>query len=336
MVLPITVVVPTYNAMSLLPAHVAAMREWVPHVEDVVIVDSYSSDGTWDYLAEHVDGGNVRMLRHPPGLYESWNHGIAQSGSQYTYISTVGDVIGPNGLTALHETALSLQCDVVLSPPRLISGGGEYPDQGWPIHQIIEYYDVGSPLSLTTGCAVYFAMRYFPSSILGSSASNLYRTQCLQNSPFPCEFGHIGDSAWGVLNAARVNFAIHPEKVADFINHEHTRPRDKLTHARLIHDLNEMAWNQTREHFFGRQSPSVPADATDAFLPLVRDWINVGTRRCSLDFGLQEMRSEGLHWMLKPDAWSLRRKRNKKRLEESRLRRKLDNAVRSAMQNETA
>ena len=47
--LPISVLVPTRNSMSLLPKHVEAMRAWLDFVEEVVAVDSHSTDGTMEF-----------------------------------------------------------------------------------------------------------------------------------------------------------------------------------------------------------------------------------------------------------------------------------------------
>ena len=55
--LPISVLVPTRNSMSLLPQHVEAMRAWLDQVEEVVAVDSHSTDGTLEFLQ--------RELKHP-------------------------------------------------------------------------------------------------------------------------------------------------------------------------------------------------------------------------------------------------------------------------------
>ena len=44
--LPIGVLVPTRDAAALLPDHLTTMREWVHEAQEVVVVDSFSKDGT--------------------------------------------------------------------------------------------------------------------------------------------------------------------------------------------------------------------------------------------------------------------------------------------------
>jgi len=41
---------------------------------------------------------------------------------------------------------------------------------------------------------------FLPHGLLGSSASNHYRTAFLQKHPFPTDFGHCGDTAWESLS----------------------------------------------------------------------------------------------------------------------------------------
>ena len=57
-------------------------------------------------------------------------------------------------------------------------------------------------------------------AILGSSASNLYRTQCLKERPFPTDFGTSGDGGWGILNAFDVKIAVTPRCFSTFRHHQ--------------------------------------------------------------------------------------------------------------------
>lgn len=112
--LPIGVVIPTRNSMAYLPEHVAGMRAWVDLVREMVLVDSFSADGTVDYVRQHLRHPRLRVLTHPPGLYASWNHGIAHVTSPYTYVATLGDTASRTGLQHLFSVTGQLHCDVCL------------------------------------------------------------------------------------------------------------------------------------------------------------------------------------------------------------------------------
>jgi glycosyltransferase involved in cell wall biosynthesis len=115
--LPIGVVIPTRNSMKFLPAHLAALKGWIEQAREVICVDSFSTDGTLEMLKAELHHPRLKILSHPPGLYESWNFAVKQVTSAYIYIATAGDGITLQGLRHLVETAERFQTDLVLSPP---------------------------------------------------------------------------------------------------------------------------------------------------------------------------------------------------------------------------
>ena len=91
--LPVSVLVPTRNAAPLLAEHLAAMRAWTDAVAEIVVVDSQSTDGTVEMIRAGLKHPRIKVLQHPPGLYQSWNFGIGQLESELCYISTVGKAL---------------------------------------------------------------------------------------------------------------------------------------------------------------------------------------------------------------------------------------------------
>ncbi len=216
--LPLSILMPTRNVMSELSNHINSILEWADLVEEIIVVDSCSNDGTPEFIEEKLKHPKIKILSHPPGIYASWNYGLRQISSKYTYISTIGDLISREGLLHLVETADRFQADVVLSRPRFIDQSGNMLSSfRWPIHEIVDELAIKEPIALPTEQAVYYAIKFGAHSILGSSASNLYRTEVLQKNPWPEDFGGAGDTAWGILNASKVRFAITPRQFSSFI-----------------------------------------------------------------------------------------------------------------------
>jgi hypothetical protein len=56
-------------------------------------------------------------------------------------------------------------------------------------------------------------------ALLGSSASNIYRTAFMKRLPFPTEFGTTGDGAWGLQHAAEAVFGVVPGHFSSFLVH---------------------------------------------------------------------------------------------------------------------
>jgi hypothetical protein len=214
------VVIPTKNSMPYLQRHVEGLRLWLDLAHEVVVVDSFSSDGTVEYLRQHLKHPQVTYTTHPPGLYASWNHGIAQVRSAYVYIATAGDLISHHGITELVRTAESLKCDVVISKPGFCDVSGHVaPNIQWPIDDVIAAIGLTEARRLDKLEAVVCAAAHAPGNLVGSCASDIFRTEVLRRFPFPTHFGTAGDGAWGLMHAAEVSWAVVPEKFSTFLCH---------------------------------------------------------------------------------------------------------------------
>lgn len=66
----------------------------------------------------------------------------------------------------------------------------------------------------------YLAFLHCPSSLLGSSASNLYRGAHLRARPFPTEYGTVGDTAWIMRYGHETRLALTPRQGSSFCIHE--------------------------------------------------------------------------------------------------------------------
>jgi hypothetical protein len=219
---PIGALLPTLNARETIAAHLAGAQAWLPLVREVVVVDSYSEDGTLDYLKQHLRHPNVRFLSHPRGLYQSWNFGLQQLTAPYAYIATVGDHITPDGLQHLVAVARELEAEVVLSRPELfdLEGRRILQPSNWPIHRLLQDCPLDKPRRLEPWQLYLLACLDIPRGILGSSASNLYRTEAvLRSGGFPTGYGHAGDTAWAIANAFQTVVAVTPRVFSRFVVH---------------------------------------------------------------------------------------------------------------------
>lgn len=218
----IALVVPTRNCRQALNNHLQNLANFREGISEIVFVDSESTDGTLELIqGQLADWPKASLLQTPPGLYASWNAAIAEISSTWVNIATVGDLLRPGGLAQLLDCAEKYDADVVLSPPAMVNAIQEKVPTRWPIHELLEMS--GSPQMdrLLKECEKWlFLTTLLPSSILGSAASNLYRSCFLQKHPFPTSFGHEGDVAWGVKVAPFVRIAVLGKECASFLVHE--------------------------------------------------------------------------------------------------------------------
>ncbi len=216
----LSVVIPTLNCREMVEAHLQTMRPWLSLVDEIVVVDSYSDDGTPELIEKNLRHPKLRVMRHPRGLYQSWNFGIQQTMGDWIYISTVGDGISKKLLQHLRSVGEELECDVVASKPQFVTVDGRPMDQVvWPIDHILRSMPSRKALRLSGVEAFLYALFSLPCAVLGSSASNLYRGAHLRARPFPTTFGTIGDTAWTLEYGLTTRYGFTPESGSFFRFH---------------------------------------------------------------------------------------------------------------------
>ena len=211
---------PTYNCAPLMERHVVSMAAWIDLADEVIVVDSRSTDGTLDIIQARLRHPNLRIILRDRGLYESWNEGIAATSGDWVYVSTAGDTIEREQLLHLLDLGGRAEAEVVISPPCFVDeDGGSHPDLGWPPHEIISEYGQGKPFVLSKVAAACLALIYCPSCLLGSSASNLYRGDALRARPFPTDFRGAGDTVWLMRHATALRLCLTPQRGSNFCVH---------------------------------------------------------------------------------------------------------------------
>lgn len=230
----LSVVLPTYNCRPLMTRHLAAMAEWSDLADEIVVVDSRSTDGTLEIIREHLRHPKLRIIERDRGLYESWNEGIAATTGDWVYISTAGDTIERSHLLHLIDLGERAAADVIISPPRFVDEAGEPgEDLRWPPSEIIAGSGIGEPFVLTAEAGFVLTFMHCPSALLGSSASNLYRGSHLRARPFPSEFKGAGDSVWILRHAAESRLCFTPQTGSTFCVH----PKEEETHGDKLAEL---------------------------------------------------------------------------------------------------
>jgi len=289
--------------MPYIEAHVRDLNEWIAHVEQVIVVDSESTDGTVECMREHLRHSRVTYINHPPGLYQSWNAAIAQVVTPYTYIATVNDHMPFETLAHMYEEAERYQASVVVSAPELVSEDGEVLDQDWPIHQFIDQHVTTAVYELSAIERLVFSCLYLPGTLIGSSASNLYRTESLQGDPFSTAYGHAGDSAWALARPFEERWLICRDG--------HSRFWD---HGKSAQSSSAGRWIRSKLYQLAAEQFVVFKDKVDASDAEVLDLcisrlIAVWKEKelVVVDYG--KLRASWCPWYLIPRGWMLRRQK---------------------------
>ena len=301
----IGVVVPTLNCVSLLPGHLESMQEWLDIVSEIVVVDSHSTDGTIELLRERLKHPALRILSHPRGLYQSWNFGLSQLRTEYAYISTVGDSITRAGLEHLRVVAERLRCDVVVSTPRLIANDGTLLSDE-PMDSARSTLQITRPMYIEGMKLFMFVMLNISGNILGSSASNLYRTHLLQHHPFPTDFGAVGDRAWSAINAFDCRLGVTPEIFSTFRDHPKSYSKEEYAVEDACRKLFLLANETLRQRL-----------ASDAVLRSeakrigCKDFAGLVGQLVEWQHRLETLRRRKIPWIFNSAGWQARSARNR-------------------------
>jgi len=314
--LPIGVIVPTRNSVSLLADHLASMRPWLDLVEEVVVVDSFSTDGTLERIQADLHHPQLQIIQHPPGLYQSWNHGIRQLRAEYCYVSTVGETITAEGLRHLAELMRTLHCDVVISRPEFVDVNGRpMRPSNWPIDDILGSLRASEPLALEGAALFFFTLLNYGEAILGSSASNLYRTHCLQENPFPVDYGTAGDGGWGLEHCCHIRLGVTPRSFSTFREH----PKSYARAEYAVDGVRQRMLDRIRRTIRG-QAENNPAVAEQARQLQVDEIIRLLEAKLRYQQKLEQCRHKAWPWSLNPTAWLARGLRSAKARELARLK----------------
>lgn len=275
MKLPISAVLPIYNCKERLERHLRSVVVWAPLVKEIIVVDSGSTDGTLELALDVLTPFGALFIHNPPGLYQSWNAGIAAATSPWCYISTVEDPITPEGLEHLLDISFRYNPDIVISPPEMMNeDGSAQSDRIMPSNSLrasFELTGAGDRL-LTRTETVMMLCGFIPSGLLGSSASNLYRTTLLQNHPFPTDFGHCGDTAWGLSVAPFVNIAFTARICARFYCQGTWPAKTPAEHMALHEKMSDLCSATLAAHLH-----------EDSCIPLLQGWFSF-QRKCTWDY----------------------------------------------------
>ena len=208
--LPVSVVSPVRNCVDGMVAHAAHLRTLAEVAAEVIVVDSDSTDGTLEVLKKELAGLDVTFLNHPPGLYQSWNFGLAAANQRYCTVATVGDPMPAHSLKRIVATMEEFSADVVISAPVMLQENGKPSPRRWPVHQIIQAAGITGPQLIDPAAWIIFTTGFYPGNMLSSSSGNLYSTKLMQQNPFSPAYAHGGDGIWALEMARKARWVVDP------------------------------------------------------------------------------------------------------------------------------
>lgn len=247
----VSVIVPVYECAELLPRHLEALETFAHRVCEIIWVITESPDGSDRMAREFAVRLGGRIMEMPRGLYAAWNAGIAAASGKYIYISTVGDVISPDGLTILLGLLRQTGADIAISPPIILppTKANIKRSRHWPLFYFEKLLRPYAGKMIPRRLAILIQLLSGASGLTGSCASCLFLASSLQKRPFLLDHHHYGDTAWLYHHLPEISLAYWSEAVARFAIHgvDIVRTVDKQAIYQLMNRLAQHLAKEERE-----------------------------------------------------------------------------------------
>lgn len=165
---------------------------------ELVVCDSYSDDGTWEFLQQFRSDPRIHLYQIPKeGLYAGWNQCLNRARGEFIYIATADDTMEPSCLEQLMAPMVVCpEAGLTLANVRQINEQGHTMEV--PQKEIQRFFHRHS-----CGCwtrwsreAMFLALACFGWG-LGSVTGFLFRRSLLsQTGFFPTDLSFLGDAEW--------------------------------------------------------------------------------------------------------------------------------------------
>ena len=195
----VSICVPNLNTRQFLPERFASIYGQSFGDWELLVYDSYSTDGAWDFIRDAVAREpRARAWQGPrEGAPASWNPCIREARGDYVYIATSDDTMAPDCLEKL-VAALEANpdCDIAHCPVKVID------ETGRVVADMCEWWWKQSPFARSSGALVDRShVRYAPLDgalhLLGGSVY-ISVTQLLIRRALFDRIGYY-ESSWGSI-----------------------------------------------------------------------------------------------------------------------------------------
>ena len=249
----VSICLPNLNNRKYLPERLESILGQTLQDWELIVVDSYSHDGAWEFLQQAAAKDNrFRLSQAPRGLYASWNRCIRQARGQFVYIATSDDTMSPNGLEKM-AAALEAhpECGLCQCGLRLIDESGQaHPSmlwQGFPFPRFAgSWMNRPHIRRAPLDGVLHFALE----TVYTSITQLLIRRSVFERvGMFDENLGSTGDFEWGMRAGLLEDCVFVPEPLATWRLHEQqiSGGNEALAARGKLLKMSEVAFGRARE-----------------------------------------------------------------------------------------
>lgn len=217
----VSICLPTLNARRFLKPRMDSIYSQTLTDWELIVCDSFSDDGTWEYLQQFKTDPRVRLYQVPKeGLYAGWNECLHRCLGSYVYIAPADDTMCPVALEMLVNPLAQLQdVDLAVCNFNYIGLDGEcIRDRGVNSEEYLG--DWALKPSLRSGYSE-FIFHLCVGTLWTTMNALLFRRELLAKvGLFPTCYGSFGDLNWTLKATLASDVAWLPDKLVGFRIHD--------------------------------------------------------------------------------------------------------------------
>lgn len=216
----VSIIVPNLNKRKFLPECLESIRQQTFTDWEVIFVDGFSDDGSWEFAVQFWNGDSrIRLFqRERRGIYDAWNRGIKEARGEYIYIATSDDTMYPKCLErAVAILEIHQKIDLAAFPVDYIDKDSNVIPELYETHPGVRFFiDVNEKVHIRPGLVV--TLLHFIFGTLFSSITGVFVRRCLfeKAGPFSQDVGTSGDREWMMRACLYTDVLWIPEKLATF------------------------------------------------------------------------------------------------------------------------
>jgi glycosyltransferase involved in cell wall biosynthesis len=202
------------------------VKDW-----ELIICDSYSDDGSWEFFQKFKADPRIRMYQVPrEGIFAGWNECLQRATGEYIYIATSDDTAEPTLLAKLLEALQAHQeVDIAVCDFAPIDERGQTVNpKSIMSNQMMFFADWLEKRCIRSGKTEFLLQACFGSTWI-TMASLLFRRKLVHRiGLFRTDCGAGADIEWGMRAALASDIAYIPEKLSTWRIHEQQASRIEM------------------------------------------------------------------------------------------------------------
>jgi len=210
----ISICLPNLNTFPFLEERLETILAQTMTDWQLIICDSYSDDGSWEFFQKFKKDPRVRLFQAPrKGPPACWNYCLEHATGEYLYIATSDDTMSPDCLETLltpleaNETLNLAICDF----DRIDERGRILPERHRPLTFIEDWT---AKRCIRHGAAEFLLHASFGPTWVTMTTVLFRRTILHKTGLFPTQLGPVGDTAWAMRASLASDTAYVPGRLA--------------------------------------------------------------------------------------------------------------------------